>query len=44
MAAEDEINEIGEELNLGEIQSNLVNNVVPNLKNLGNLLEEILIS
>jgi len=28
MTIEDEINEIGEELNLGEIETNLVNNVV----------------
>ena len=29
---EDEINEIGEELNLGEIETNRVNNVVPKPK------------
>jgi len=29
VVVEDEINEIGEELNLSEIETNLVNNVVP---------------
>jgi len=29
MVVEDEINEIGEELDLDEIETNLVNNIVP---------------
>ena len=29
MTAEDEINEIGEEIDLYEIETNLVNNVIP---------------
>jgi len=41
MVFDDEINEIGEDHNIDEIKSNLVNNVVPNLKNLVNLSEEI---
>ena len=43
MTVEDEINEIGEKLNSGEVETNMVNNVIPNLKNLVNFLEEILI-
>ena len=43
MVVEDEINEIGEELDLCAIETNLVNNVVLNLKNLVNLQEEIFI-
>ena len=35
MAIEDKINEIGEELDLGEIETNLVNNVVSKLKEFG---------
>ena len=35
MTAEDEINEIREEVNLGEIETNLVNNVVPKPEKLG---------
>ena len=35
MAFEDEINEIREELNLGEIETNLVNNVVPKPEEFG---------
>ena len=43
MAVEDEINEIREELNLGEIETNLVNTVVPRPEEFEKLLEEILI-
>ena len=35
MTIEDEINEIGKELNLGEIETNMVNNVVPKLDEFG---------
>jgi len=35
MTVEDEINEIEEELEFGEIETNLVNNVVPKLKEFG---------
>jgi len=42
MIGEDDINEIGEELDLGETETNLANYIVPNLKNLVNLLEEML--
>ena len=35
MTIEDEINEIGEELDFGEIETNLVNNVVPKSKEFG---------
>ena len=51
MAVENEINEIGKQVDLYEIETNLVNNVIPKheefgkpQKNLANLLEEILIS
>jgi len=43
MAIEDEIDEIGEELELSEIETNLVNNVIPKHEEFGELLEEILI-
>jgi len=43
MAIEDEMNEIGEEFNLGEIGTNLITMLFLNLKNLVNLLEEIFI-
>jgi len=43
MIVEDEINEIGERLNLGEIEINLVNNVVFKPAEFMSLLEEILI-
>ena len=35
MAFDDDINEIGEELNVDKIQSNLVNNVVPKPEEFG---------
>ena len=35
MAVEEEINENEEELNLGEIQTNLVKNVIPKLEGFG---------
>jgi len=35
MAAEDEINEIGEEIDLYETETNLVNNVVPRPEEFG---------
>ena len=35
MTTEDEINEIGEELDIGEIETNLANNVVPKSEELG---------
>ena len=41
MAFDDEINEIGEELNINEIESNLLTMLFLNMKNLVNLLEEI---
>ena len=38
---DDGINDIGEELTIDEVESNLVKNVILNLRNLMNLLEEI---
>ena len=35
MTVENEISEIGEELDLGETETNLVNNVVPKLEEFG---------
>ena len=35
MTTEDDINEVGEELDLGEMETNLVNNVVPNPEEFG---------
>ena len=43
MTVEDEINEMGEELDLGEIETIWLTMLFSNLKNLVNLLEEILI-
>ena len=39
MAIEDEINEIGEELDLGKIGTDLVNNVIPKFEEFGEPLE-----
>jgi len=44
MTIENEINEIGEEIDLYETETNLIKNVVPNLENLVNYPEETLIS
>jgi len=41
MVFDDEINDIGEELNIDEIEYNLFNNIVPKIKNLVSLLEEM---
>ena len=43
MTVEDEINEIGEELNLSEIKTNLVSNVLPKPEEFGEPSTEILI-
>ena len=43
MSNENEINEIGEEIELYETETNLVKNVVPNLMNLVNHPKETLI-
>ena len=37
MAFDDDINEIGEELNIDKMESNLVNNFVPKLEEFGEL-------
>ena len=39
MVLDDEINEIGEELNIDEVESNQVNNVIPKPENLVNFLK-----
>ena len=44
MTVENEIYEIGEEINLYETETNIVNNAIPKPEDLMNLLEEILIS
>jgi len=43
MTIEKENNKIREELNIDKIESNLVNNVIPNLKNMIKHLEGMLI-
>jgi len=43
MTIENEINEIGDEIELYETETNLVKDVVPKPKELGNHLREILI-
>ena len=42
MLFDDEIDEIGEEVNVDKIEYDIVSNVIPSVNNLVNLLEEML--